>query len=59
MEFGIDKRAILIMISEKRERAEGIDQPNQGSIRTRGEKENYKYVGILKADTHKQPELKE
>ena len=32
---------------------------NQGFIRELGEKEIYKYLGILKADTIKQTDLKE
>ena len=33
--------------------------PNQERIRTFGEKENYKYLGILEMDTIKQVEIKE
>ena len=33
--------------------------PNQESIRNVGEKENYKYLGILQANTIKQAEMKE
>ena len=47
MEFGIQKCALLIMIERK-------EMPNLESIRTCGEKENYKYLGILEADTIKQ-----
>ena len=32
---------------------------NQEIIRTLGEKENYKYLGLLKVDINKQAELKE
>ena len=38
---------------------EGIELPNQEKIRTYGEKETYKYLGILEADTIKQAEMKE
>ena len=38
---------------------EGIDQPNQEKNRTLGEKETYKYLGILEADIIKQVEMKE
>ena len=44
---------------EKIEAAEGIEPLNQESIRTLGEKQNYKYLGILEADTIKQMETKE
>ena len=39
--------------------AEGIKLPNQGKIRTHREKETYKYLGILEAETIKQEEMKE
>ena len=32
----------------------GMEQPNEDKIRTLGEKETYKYLGILEADTIKQ-----
>ena len=38
---------------------EGIEMSNQERIRTLGEKENYKYLGILDADTIQQVEMKE
>ena len=31
--------------------------PNEDKIRTRGEKENYKYLGILDAETAKQVKM--
>ena len=37
IEFGVEKCAMLIIKSEKREIMEGIEQPNQ-------EKETYKYL---------------
>ena len=59
MEFGIEKSAMLIMESGKRETMEGVELPNQKSIRMLGEKVDYKYLGILVADTIKQAEKKE
>ena len=41
MEFGIKKCAMLIKKSGKRETMEGIQLPNQESIRMLGEKESY------------------
>ena len=38
---------------------EGIGLSNRKKIRTLGEKENYKYLGILEADSIKQVEMKE
>ena len=43
----------------KRHMTERIELRNQERIRTLGEKETYKYLGILEADTIKQVELKE
>ena len=43
----------------KKETSEGIELPSQEKIRTLGEKENYKYLGILEADMIKQTEMKE
>ena len=34
----------------KRRMTKGIEQTNQEKIRTLGEKETYKYLGILEAD---------
>ena len=59
MEFVIEISATLIIKKGKRETTEGIELPNQGKIRTLGEKEIYKYLGILDADTIKQTEIKE
>ena len=47
------------MKSGKRHITEGVQLPNQEVIRTLGEKETYKYLGILEADTIKQQEMKE
>ena len=47
------------MKSDKRHLTDGIKLLNQDKIRTLGEKETYKYLGILEADTMKQVETKE
>ena len=47
------------MKSGKTYRTERIELPNKDKIRTLGEKETYKYLGILKADTIKHTEMKE
>ena len=52
MEFSIEKCTMLVMKSSKRYMTEGFELPNQ-AIRTLGEKETYKYPGILEADTVK------
>ena len=59
MEFGIERCAMLIMKSGKWQKVEGIELPNKDTIRTLGEKETYKYLGILEADIIKQAEMKE
>ena len=50
---------MLVMKSGKRYLTDGMDLPNQEKIRTLREKETYKYLGILEADTIKQVEMKE
>ena len=42
------------MKNRKRHKTEGMEPPNQEKIRTLGEKETFKYLGILEADTIKQ-----
>ena len=59
MEFAIEKCAMLIMERGKRQKTKGTELPNQDIIRTHGEKEIYKNVGILEADTIKHEEMKE
>ena len=59
MEFGIEKCAMLVMKSSKRHMTEGMELPNPVKIRTMGENETYKYLGILEADTIKQVEMKD
>ena len=58
MESGIEKCAMLVIKSGKRHLTDGMELPNQDKIRTLGEKETYKYLGILEADTIKQVERK-
>ena len=59
MEFGMEKGAKLVMKSGKRHMTEGIELPNRDKIRTLGDKETYKYLEKLEADTIKQVETKE
>ena len=59
MEFGIEKCAMLVMKCGKRHLTDGMEQRNQNKIKTFAEKETYKYLGTLEADTIKQVELKE
>ena len=59
MEFGKEKCAMLVMKSGKQNPTDGTELPNQVKIRTLGEKETNKYLGILEADTVKQVEMKE
>ena len=57
-EFGIEKYVMLVTKTDKRHMTEGAKLPNQIIIKTIGEKETYKYRGMLKADTIKQVEIK-
>ena len=57
--IGIEKCAMLVMKSGKRYMTDGMELPNQDSIRTFGENETYKYLRILEADTIKQAEMKD
>ena len=59
MEFDIEKCAILVMKSGKRHLTDGMELPNQDKIRTLGENETYKYLGILEGNTTKQVEMKD
>ena len=59
MEFGIEKCAMLVMKSGKRNLTDGMELPNHDKIRTHAENETYKYLGILEADTIKQVEMKD
>ena len=59
MEFGIERCVIQIIRSSKLHITGGIYLSNQEKIRMFREKETYKYLGILEADTIKQRERKE
>ena len=59
MEFGIEKCAMLVMKIGKQHMTDGMELPNHNKIRTLGENENYKYLGVLEADTIKQVEMKD
>ena len=50
---------MLVMKNGKRLLTDGMELLNQDMSRTLGEKETYKYFGILEADTIKQVEMKE
>ena len=59
MEFGIEECAMIVMKSGKRHLTDGMELPNQDKIRTLAEKETYKYLDILEADTIKQVQMKD
>ena len=59
MEFGIETCTMLGMKSGKWHLTEGVELPNQVVNKTLGEKETYKYLGILNDETIKQVEMKE
>ena len=56
MEFGIEKCAILVI---KRHLMDRMELPHQENIKILGEKETYKYLGILEDGTIKHKEKKE
>ena len=58
-EFGIEKCAMLVMKNIKWHITDGKELPKQDKIRTLKEKETFKYLGILEADTTKKVEMKE
>ena len=49
---------MLIMKNGKRHFTDEMELPNHEKIRTLREKETYKYLGILEADTINQVEIK-
>ena len=59
MQFGINKCAVLVLKREKVVRCEGIEMPNNQVIKSLGEGEGYKYLGMLEADGVKHMEMKE
>ena len=59
VEFGIEKCTMLVVKSWKRHLTDEIELLNQQKNRTLGEKETSKYLGILKANTIKQVDMKE
>ena len=58
-EFGIEKCAIPVMESGKRHMTDRMELSNHDKIKTPGENETYKYLGILEADTIKQVQMKD
>ena len=59
MKFGIEKYAMRIMRTRRRQINEGMESPNKKKIKTLGEMESYWYLGILEANTIKRVEIKE
>ena len=47
MEFGIEKCAMLVMKSGKRQLTDGMELPDKDKIKTLAENETNKYLGIL------------
>ena len=58
-EFVIEKCAMLIMKSGNKETVERIEPANQEANRVLGEKKNYMYLPLFKADTIKHAGMKE
>ena len=53
MEFSIEKCAMLVMKSSKRHMTDGMELSNHDKIKTLGENETYKCLGILEPNTIK------
>ena len=58
MEFGINKCAVLILKRGKQTFSEGISLPGTGQMKSIGEDEYYKYLGVLEADKINCEEMK-
>ena len=58
MEFGMEKCAMLVMKSGKRQLTDGMELSNKDKIKTLAENETYKYLGISEADTIKHAKIK-
>ena len=59
MECGIEKCAIFVMKGGKWHLTDRMELPNQDKIRTLGEHETFKYLGILEADIIKHVQMKD
>ena len=59
MKFALEKCAMFVMKSSKRQLTDGMELPNKDKIKTLAENETYKYLGILEADTIEQAGMKE
>ena len=59
MQLGIEKCAMLLMKSGKRQLTDGMELSNQDKIKTLAENKTYKYLCISEADTIKQAEMKD
>ena len=59
MEFSMDKYIMLVMKRDTRHPTDWMELTNQDKIRTVGEKETCKYLGLLEAYTIKHLEMKE
>ena len=57
MAFPLEEGAMLVMKSGKRHLTDRIELPTKDKIMPFGEKEMYKFLGILEADTIKQVEM--
>ena len=59
MEFGIEKCALLVMKSGRRQLTDGMELLNKDKIKMLAENDTYKYLGILEVGTIKQAEMKD
>ena len=58
MEFGIEKRTMLVLEKTKIVKSVGIELPDGKVIKSLQEGESYKYLGILEADKFLKEKMK-
>ena len=58
MDFGIEKRSMLVMKRGKKTKSDGIMLPDDTEIKSLKDGEGYKYLGILQIDAVQEKEMK-
>ena len=58
MVFAIEKCPMVIIRNRKIKTEEGIERPNQKTLRTPRKKENYQYLRVFDVDTINQTKMK-
>ena len=58
MDFGIEKRSMLLMKRGKKTKSDGLMLPDDTEIKSLKDGEGYKYLGILQVDAMQEKEMK-